>query len=112
LIDLSLSGWSRLNLQLFSSVLKFQNGGHIGDNRHFDYRSRPRRADDRLQSHQPATGLFYVPVTHICMDYEAFRITYAAGQPYTGADTSVYPPKGETEMGGLIAWDAKAGKII
>jgi glucose dehydrogenase len=46
------------------------------------------------------------------MDYEPFRITYTAGQPYTGADTSVYPPKGETEMGGLIAWDAKVGKII
>ena len=63
-------------------------------------------------AYSPATDLFYVPVTHICMDYEPFRITYTAGQPYTGADTSVYPPKGETEMGGLIAWDAKVGKII
>jgi lanthanide-dependent methanol dehydrogenase len=63
-------------------------------------------------AYSPATDLFYVPVTHICMDYEPFRITYTAGQPYTGADTSVYPPKGQTEMGGLIAWDAKVGKII
>jgi glucose dehydrogenase len=63
-------------------------------------------------AYSPRTDLFYVPVTHICMDYEPFRITYTAGQPYTGADTSVYPPKGETEMGGLIAWDAKVGKII
>ena len=63
-------------------------------------------------AYSPLTDLFYVPVTHICMDYEPFRVTYAAGQPYTGADTSVYPPSGETEMGGLIAWDAKVGKII
>ncbi|MEJ0093543.1 MAG: PQQ-dependent dehydrogenase, methanol/ethanol family [Methylocella sp.] len=63
-------------------------------------------------AYSPLTALFYAPVTHICMDYEPFKITYAAGQPYTGADTSVYPPKGETAMGGLIAWDAKAGKIV
>ena len=60
----------------------------------------------------PRTDLFYVPVTHICMDYEPFHISYTAGQPYTGADTSVYPPSGETEMGRVIAWDAKAGKIV
>jgi PQQ-dependent dehydrogenase (methanol/ethanol family) len=58
----------------------------------------------------PLTGFFYAPVTHICMDYEPFKVTYSAGQPYTGADTSVYPPKGETAMGGLIAWNA--GKTV
>jgi lanthanide-dependent methanol dehydrogenase len=63
-------------------------------------------------AYSPLTDLFYVPVTHICMDYETFHVTYAAGQPYTGADTSVYPPTRETEMGGFIAWNAKIGKII
>ena len=63
-------------------------------------------------AYSPLTNLFYVPVTHICMDYEPFHINYTAGQPYTGADTSVYPPSGETEMGGVIAWDAKVGKIV
>ena len=63
-------------------------------------------------AYSPATDLFYVPVTHICMDYEPFQHHYTAGQPYTGADTSVYPPKGETKMGRLIAWDAKVGKIV
>jgi len=63
-------------------------------------------------AYSPLTDLFYVPVTHICMDYEPFRVTYAAGQPYTGADASVYPPNGETAMGGFIAWDAKLGKIV
>jgi glucose dehydrogenase len=46
------------------------------------------------------------------MDYEPFHINYTAGQPYTGADTSVYPPRGETEMGRVIAWDARVGKIV
>ena len=63
-------------------------------------------------AYSPLTDLFYVPVTHICMDYEPFHINYTAGQPYTGADTSVYPPSGETEMGRVIAWDAKVGKIV
>ena len=63
-------------------------------------------------AYSPLTNLFYVPVTHICMDYEPFHINYIAGQPYTGADTSVYPPSGETEMGRVIAWDAKVGKIV
>ena len=63
-------------------------------------------------AYSPLTNLFYVPVTHICMDYEPFHINYTAGQPYTGADTSVYPPSGETEMGKVIAWDAKVGKIV
>jgi PQQ-like domain len=63
-------------------------------------------------AYSPLTDLFYVPVTDICMDYEPFRVTYAAGKPYTGAETSVYPPSRETEMGGFIAWNAKVGKII
>ena len=33
----------------------------------------------------PYTGLFYVPITHLCMDYEPFKVSYAAGQPYVGA---------------------------
>jgi len=27
----------------------------------------------------PETGLFYVPTNHVCMDYEAFRVSYTAG---------------------------------
>jgi PQQ-dependent dehydrogenase (methanol/ethanol family) len=59
-----------------------------------------------------ATGLFYVPTIRLCMDYEPFRIVYAEGQPYTGADTSVYPEPGETAMGALVAWDAEARRIV
>ena len=59
-----------------------------------------------------AAGLFYVPMIRLCMDYEPFRIIYAEGQPYTGADTRVYPEPGEAAMGGLVAWDAGARRIV
>ena len=69
------------------------------------------------KSQQPAAfypdiGLFYVPTTHLCMDYEPFRVSYAAGQPYVGATLSMYPPPGETSRGNFIAWDARKGKIV
>jgi glucose dehydrogenase len=46
------------------------------------------------------------------MDYEPFRVSYAAGQPYVGATLSMYPPPGETSRGDFIAWDARKGKIV
>ncbi len=46
------------------------------------------------------------------MDYEPFRVSYSAGQPYVGATLSMYPPQGSTNMGNFIAWDARAGKIV
>jgi PQQ-dependent dehydrogenase (methanol/ethanol family) len=60
----------------------------------------------------PDTELFYVPVTHLCMDYEPFKVSYTAGQPYVGATLSMFPPAGETNMGNFIAWDGKTGKIV
>jgi lanthanide-dependent methanol dehydrogenase len=60
----------------------------------------------------PDTGLFYVPVTNLCMDYEPFKVSYAAGQPYVGATLAMYPPGGESNLGNFIAWDAKTGKIV
>ncbi len=35
-------------------------------------------------AYSPATGLFYVPTNHMCMDYEPFHVTYTPGQPYVG----------------------------
>ena len=46
------------------------------------------------------------------MDYEPFKVSYTAGQPYVGATLSMYPPPGETNMGNFIAWDNKTGKIV
>ncbi len=62
-----------------------------------------------------ATGLFLVPTNHVCMDYEPFRVSYTAGQPYVGATLEMFPAgkdKGETHTGNFIAWDAKTGKIV
>jgi len=68
--------------------------------------------DEQPAAYSPETGLFYVPTNHVCMDYEPFRVSYTAGQPYVGATLSMYPPKGDTNMGNFIAWDATKGKIV
>ena len=68
--------------------------------------------DEQPAAYSPDTGLFYVPTNHVCMDYEPFKVSYTAGQPYVGATLSMYPPAGETHMGNFIAWDAKTGKIV
>jgi len=68
--------------------------------------------DQQPAAYSPDTGLFYVPTNHVCMDYEPFRVSYTAGQPYVGATLSMYPPPGKDIMGNFIAWDAKTGKIV
>jgi PQQ-dependent dehydrogenase (methanol/ethanol family) len=68
--------------------------------------------DEQPAAYSPETGLFYVPTNHVCMDYEPFKVSYAAGQPYVGATLSMFPPQGETNMGNFIAWDGKTGKIV
>jgi PQQ-dependent dehydrogenase (methanol/ethanol family) len=68
--------------------------------------------DEQPAAYSPDTQLFYVPTNHVCMDYEPFKVSYTAGQPYVGATLSMYPPPGETNMGNFIAWDGKTGKIM
>jgi PQQ-dependent dehydrogenase (methanol/ethanol family) len=68
--------------------------------------------DEQPAAFSPDTGLFYVPTNHVCMDYEPFRVSYTAGQPYVGATLSMYPPPGKTNMGNFVAWDARTGKIV
>ena len=68
--------------------------------------------DEQPAAFSPDTKLFYVPTNHVCMDYEPFRVSYTAGQPYVGATLSMYPPSGQTNMGNFIAWDAANGKIM
>jgi lanthanide-dependent methanol dehydrogenase len=68
--------------------------------------------DQQPASFSPKTGLFYVPTNHVCMDYEPFRVSYTAGQPYVGATLSMYPaPDSHGGMGNFIAWDARTGEI-
>ena len=68
--------------------------------------------DQQPAAFSPKTGLFYVPTNHVCMDYEPFKVSYTAGQPYVGATLSMYPPKGENNLGNFIAWDPSTGKIV
>ena len=68
--------------------------------------------DQQPAAYSPDTQLFYVPTNHVCMDYEPFKVSYTAGQPYVGATLSMYPPQGENHMGNFIAWDNKTGKIV
>jgi len=68
--------------------------------------------DEQPAAYSPDTQLFYVPTNHVCMDYEPFKVSYTAGQPYVGATLSMYPPPGDKNMGNFIAWDGKTGKIV
>jgi lanthanide-dependent methanol dehydrogenase len=69
--------------------------------------------DQQPASFSPRTGLFYVPTNHVCMDYEPFKVSYTAGQPYVGATLAMYPaPNSHGGMGNFIAWDAGTGKIV
>jgi lanthanide-dependent methanol dehydrogenase len=68
--------------------------------------------DQQPAAFSPKTGVFYVPTNHVCMDYEPFKVSYTAGQPYVGATLSMYPPQGQQNLGNFIAWDAGQGKIL
>ncbi len=69
--------------------------------------------DQQPATFSPKTGQFYVPTNHVCMDYEPFKVSYTAGQPYVGATLSMYPaPNSHGGMGNFIAWDAGEGKIV
>ena len=64
-------------------------------------------------SYSPLTGLFYVPVTRLCMDMEAFKVSYQVGQPYVGATLTMFPAPGAAgNTGAFIAWDGAKGKIV
>jgi PQQ-dependent dehydrogenase (methanol/ethanol family) len=68
--------------------------------------------DQQPAAYSPKTELFYVPTNHVCMDYEPFRVSYSAGQPFVGATLAMYPaPESHGGMGNFIAWDGKTGTI-
>lgn len=62
-------------------------------------------------AYSPRTKLFYVPVTNICMDYEASATDYIAGLPYVGATVKMYPGPGG-KRGAFIAWDPVKGERV
>jgi alcohol dehydrogenase (cytochrome c) len=68
--------------------------------------------DEQPAAFSPVTHMFYVPTNHVCMDYEPFKVSYTAGQPYVGATLSMFPPEGENNLGNFIAYDVNEGKIV
>ncbi|MDO9711433.1 methanol/ethanol family PQQ-dependent dehydrogenase [Paracraurococcus lichenis] len=67
--------------------------------------------DQQPSAWSPRANLLFVPTNHVCMDYEPFRVSYTAGQPFVGATLSMYPPKGSDNLGNFIAWNPATGKI-
>lgn len=67
--------------------------------------------DQQPAAYSPKTGLFYIPGNHVCMNYEPTKVAYVAGSPYVGANLTMFPPKGETNLGRFAAWDATTGKV-
>jgi len=64
--------------------------------------------DQQPVSFDPQTNLFYAPLNHICMDYQAFAVKYKAGFPYVGAIVNMYPASGGNR-GRFIAFDPVSG---
>jgi PQQ-dependent dehydrogenase (methanol/ethanol family) len=67
--------------------------------------------DEQPSAYSPKNHMFFVPTNHVCMDYEPFKVSYTAGQPYVGATLSMYPPQGQSNLGNFIAYDVNTGKI-
>ena len=59
----------------------------------------------------PRTGLFYVPVQNVCMDYKGQVVSYIAGTPYWGAHVTRHNGPGG-KPGSFIAYDAAAGRKV
>ena len=67
--------------------------------------------DQQPAAYSPKSGLFYIPGNHVCMNYEPTKVAYVAGSPYVGANLTMFPPKGESNLGRFAAWDATTGKV-
>jgi PQQ-dependent dehydrogenase (methanol/ethanol family) len=68
--------------------------------------------DQQPVSYSPLTGLVYIPVNNVCMDYEPFKVSYTPGQPYVGATLSMFPPEGKSNTGHFTMWDPVKGEIV
>jgi lanthanide-dependent methanol dehydrogenase len=65
--------------------------------------------DEQPVSYDPETKLFYAPLNHLCMSYQAFAVKYKAGFPFVGAILNMTPAEGGNR-GRFIAFDAVSGK--
>jgi PQQ-dependent dehydrogenase (methanol/ethanol family) len=67
--------------------------------------------DEQPVSYDPQTGLFYAPLNHLCMSYQAFDVKYKAGFPFVGAIVNMYPGPGGNR-GRFIAFDPMTGNTV
>ena len=67
--------------------------------------------DEQPVSYDPQTKLFYAPLNHLCMSYQAFDVKYMAGFPYVGAIVNMIPGPGGYR-GRFIAYDPMTGKTV
>ncbi|MCF3948885.1 methanol/ethanol family PQQ-dependent dehydrogenase [Acidiphilium iwatense] len=65
--------------------------------------------DEQPVSYDPTTKLFYAPLNHLCMSYQAFNVKYKAGFPFVGAIVNMVPGPGGYR-GRFIAYDPMTGK--
>jgi PQQ-dependent dehydrogenase (methanol/ethanol family) len=65
--------------------------------------------DEQPVSYNPETKLFYAPLNHLCMSYQAFNVKYMAGFPYVGALVNMTPGPGGYR-GRFIAFDPMTGQ--
>jgi len=65
--------------------------------------------DEQPVSYDPQTKLFYAPLNHLCMSYQAFNVKYMAGFPFVGALVNMIPGPGGYR-GRFIAYDPMTGK--
>ncbi len=65
--------------------------------------------DWEYSAYSPKTGLFYFGAHNLCMSYEALKVNYIAGTPFTGASLGIVPGAGGN-MGEFVAFDPVAGK--
>jgi lanthanide-dependent methanol dehydrogenase len=67
--------------------------------------------DEQPVSYDPQTKLFYAPLNHLCMSYQAFNVKYMAGFPFVGALVNMVPGPGGYR-GRFIAYDPITGKTL
>ena len=57
-------------------------------------------------AYSPKSGLLYIPVSRLCMDFEPRHANYLPGTPFIGANIKMRPPK-DGPSGALVAWDVQ-----
>jgi PQQ-dependent dehydrogenase (methanol/ethanol family) len=69
----------------------------------------PGAKDWQPSAFSPRTGLLYLSVNNLCMDYQGMEANYIAGTPFVGANVKMYAGPGGNR-GFFTAWDLTAHK--